>query len=594
LLTDGQQQEDPMNDERSQDRAEGDPQEGGEYVPPAFRHRHEQTPRPGVAPAADPLFSLSRIEFEKLLGGRVFAWIGGLAVLLGVIFFMRSAVDSSWFTEEIRTVMGALGSFLLLLVGVWLHERKGHAEVGRIATATAIAGLYATAVVSTQTYDLFSPIFGLEAAALIGVIGVFIAVRWSSMLVAGMGILGALAAPMLVGTPTDGGSIAFVAVALAASVGVLLWQRWNWLALGAFAVSAPQLIEWVWLNKSDEPSLLLLAVLVGFWVLYVASAFGYELRSRAKEALPAASWLLLLASSTLVVGMGYYVLDRVDDQIGLHAWVFGFAAAHLLLGSAAVRFGVHREIGSLLIGGGIGLASFGAANAFDGPVLVAAWSAAAAALAYLATRVDATPNPALSNAERLLFTAGGFLGLAIMHVLFVEAPPNSIAYGVEDLGSSLVAIASCAGAALAFHRFGRQIEPHAATVAGFIGAAALVFLGSVLIIDAIGANDSGEAREIGQAWLSAFWAATGLGAVVWGMVRRSVNVRLGGLALLMVVIGKVWTYDLAELEELARALSFVALGLLLLAGAFAYQRFRPEEEADGADEVEAGEPQASL
>ena len=75
------------------------------------------------------------------------------------------------------------------------------------------------------------------------------------------------------------------------------------------------------------------------------------------------------------------------------------------------------------------------------------------------------------------------------------------------------------------------------------------------------------------------------------MRRKSPKTRLGGLALLTVAIAKVWTYDLAELEELARALSFVALGLLLLAGAFAYQRFKPEE---GEGEVEAPEPQASL
>ena len=57
-------------------------------------------------------------------------------------------------------------------------------------------------VVATQAYDLISPVLGLEAAALIGVVGVFIAVRWSSMLVGSVGMLGALAAPMLVGTAT--------------------------------------------------------------------------------------------------------------------------------------------------------------------------------------------------------------------------------------------------------------------------------------------------------------------------------------------------------------------------------------------------------
>ena len=544
-------------------------------------------------PPPTPYNPMSRIEFERL-SGRVLAWIGGFATLLGLVFLMRSAVDSSWFTEEIRTLMAALGSLSLLVLGVWLHERKGHLEAARVAVAVAIPGLYATTVVATQTYDLISPVLGLEAGVLIGVIGVAIAVRWSSMLVGSVGILGALAAPMLVGTASEGGSIAFVALALAAGVGVLLWQRWNWLALGAFAVSAPQLVSWIHANgfvvfegQADpgEPTLLVLAVLVGFWILYAAAAFGYELRSRGEERLPVSSWLLLLCSSMFVVGAGCIVIG--DSAAALNAWIFGFAAAHLLLGGAAIRFGIHREIGSLLVGGGIGLGTFGLANAFDGPTLVAVWSAMAAALAFMATRVDRGLAPALSDAQRLLLGAFGFLALAFMHMLVVEAPPNAIAEGVDDLGSSLVAMACCAGAALACWYCGRQIEPKAATMAGFVGAAGFVYLGSVSIIDAIGANDSGEAREIGQAWLSAFWTATGLGAVVWGMLRRSPKARLGGLALLTLAIAKVWTYDLAALEELARALSFVALGLLLLAGAFAYQRFKPEE---GEDEVEEREP----
>jgi Predicted membrane protein (DUF2339) len=571
-----------------------------DYGPPAFRHSSEEPPR--QAPPPPPMNPITRIEFERVFGGRVLAWIGGLATLLGVIFLMRSAVDSSWFTEEVRVLMAAFGSLLLLGLGVWLHEKKGRLEVARIAVAVALPGLYATTVIATQTYDLISPVIGLEAAALIGLVGVFIAVRWSSMLVGSVGMLGALAAPIFAGTHMDGGAIAFVALALAASVGVLLWQRWNWLALGAFAVSAPQLIAWIYNsgfitfegeNQPTEPVLLVLAVLAGFWALYAAAAFGFELRSRGEERLPLSSWALLFSSSALIVYLGAIVIGNGSD-LALDAWLFGFAIAHLVLGAAAIRFGVHREIGSLLVGGGIGLSSFGLANAFDGPTLVAAWSAMSVALAYLATRVDRKRVPTLSDAERLLIGALGFLGLAILHMLAVEAPPTAIAEGVADLGAAIAAIACCAGAAIACWFWGREVEPKVATVTGYLGAAGFVYLGSVTIIDVIGDNAGGEARQIGQSWLSAFWTATGLGAVVWGMVRRSPKARLGGLALLMVAIAKVWTYDLSELEETARALSFVALGLLLLAGAFAYQRFKPEEEGEPVDEVEEGEPQASL
>jgi uncharacterized membrane protein len=308
---------------------------------------------------------MSRIEFERLFGGRVLAWIGALATLLGLVFLLRSAVDSSWFTEEVRTLMAAFGSLLLLGVGVWLHERKGQLEAARVAVAVAIPGLYATTVVATQAYDLISPVIGLEAAALIGLIGVAIAVRWSSMLVGSVGILGALAAPMLTGTAGEAGSIAFVALALAAGVGVLLWQRWNWLALGAFAVSAPQLIAWIWESEfitfegdatPTEPRLMVLAVLVGFWALYAASAFGYELRTRNEEKLPVSSWLLLLCSSVFIFTVGCIVVGD-DSALALNAWIFGFAAAHLTFGLAATRFGVHREIGSLLTAGASRLAA---------------------------------------------------------------------------------------------------------------------------------------------------------------------------------------------------------------------------------------------
>jgi uncharacterized membrane protein len=544
---------------------------------------------------------MSKFEFERVFGGRILAWVGGMATLLGLVFLMRSAVDSSWFTEEVRALLAAFASLSLFGFGVWLHERRGRSELARLLVAVAIPGLYATTVVATQTYDLISPVLGLEAAALIGLAGVAIAVRWSSQLVGSVGILGALAAPILVGTADQGGSIAFVAVALTAGVGVLLWQRWNWLSLGAFAVSAPQLIAWIStggffaFGDGAPPSgsvPLVLAVLVGFWLLYAAAAFGYELRDRREERLPVSSWLLLLCSSVFVVGVGAVVIGG-GSELALDTWIFGFAAVHLLLGAAAVRFGIHREIGSLLIGGGIGLATFGAAAAFDGPVVVAAWAAAAVALAYLSTWADATPSATLSDAQRILLTACGLLGLAIAHVLIVEAPLSAIAEGVDDLGSSLVAIASCVAAALACWYWGREVDDRVATAAGFVSAISAVYLGSVAIIDVVGNDAYGEGREIGQAWLSAFWAAAGLGAVVFGMLRRSVNVRLGGLALLVLVIGKVWTYDLAELEELARALSFVALGLLLLIGAFAYQRFKPSKE-ESEEEAEERQPQAYL
>ncbi len=520
--------------------------------------------------------SSTTLDFEAVFGGRVLAWIGGLAILLGAVLFVGMSMSSGWLDEEARTIIAALAALALLAAGVWLHERKGRTDAAAAAVGSALAGLFGTIVVATQAYSLIAPELGLAAGALVAALGFLIAVRWSSPLIAAIGSLGALGAPVLVGTGTSGVSIAFVALALAATVAILVWQRWDWLAFGAFLVSAPQLATWVFESHGDQQALVA-AVLFGFWTIYVVAALGYELRSRREGMLPVASWLLLFASSALIVAVGYVVLNGHGHHAAAVEWVLGFAALHVALGVLAFRLGIHREVGSLLIGLGIAISAFGLAQALDGPALVAAWAAAAAVLAYLATRLEASPDPALSGAERLLVAAAGFLALAFTHTLVIEAPPSSLFDGVDDLGAALGAIGACAAAALTGGYFTRRFDSPVSRIVAFTGAATLVYLGSVLIVDTVGVDAAGETRQAGQAWLSVFWSVTGLGAVIWGLVRKSASVRLGGLALLAIAIAKVWTYDLAELEELARVLSFIGLGLLLLIGAFAYQRIKPAD-----------------
>jgi uncharacterized membrane protein len=79
----------------------------------------------------------------------------------------------------------------------------------------------------------------------------------------------------------------------------------------------------------------------------------------------------------------------------------------------------------------------------------------------------------------------------------------------------------------------------------------------------------------GQALLSTAWALTGVIGLLVGLVRDLPALRRAALALLAVTVAKVFLYDLASLTSLSRVASFIGLGLLLLAAAFAWQRVRP-------------------
>lgn len=545
-------------------------------LPAVLQHPAQPEPsRPGSRPPQRGL--------EEILGGRVLAWVGGVAILLGIVFLLGIAIDRGWIDESMRTVLGLLGSTSLLLAGVWLYERRGRTEAALAAVASALSGLYTTLLVATQIYDLIPAEAGLACAGLVGIVAVVLAVRWKSMVVAAIGILGALLAPVLVGSGTSDLSLAFMAIALTSAVGVLLWQRWNELSLGAFIISAPQLLAW-FVHSYDERLLASLGVLVGFWALYVVAAIGYELRPRTPDEPPVASWLLLLANAVLIAGAGYFGLTEAGHPNAAVAWLLGLAAIHILLGAVALRQAINREIGSLLLAVGLGLSAIGFANALDGPALVLGWIVQAVVLAYLATRASKEPKPYGSNAERLLIAAGTYFGLALGHVLAFEAPPNAILVGVDDLGGALAGLGACAAAAL-YGRFAlRDFGPRVVQACEAVGAATLVYLASVAIIDTFGVTSSGDSRQTGQVLLSAFWTMTGLGAIVYGLLRDAQRLRLGGLALLALAIAKVYTYDLAELDEISRVLSFIALGLLLLVGAFAYQRIQIGVSSD-AEEV---------
>jgi len=495
---------------------------------------------------------------EDLLGGRVLAVLGGLTIFIGVILFLAIAIDRGWIGVEARVALAFAGSTALLAIGLFLYERRGQTDAAVAAVATALASLYGSLTYATAVQDVIGESVGLLVAALIGASGALIAVRWRSQVVAALGMLGALAAPVLVQSGTSSLALAFTAFALAGTVAVLVWQRWGWLAIGAFVLTAPQLAFWA----DDRDGLLLpLLVLSLYWCAFVVAAIGYELRvPTSKLRVSSTSVLLLNAAFAAALGGGL-IEDRGSLQ-GVTAWVLALTVAHILLGAFGFRQRMSAEIAGLLVAIGVGLSGITLALALDGPVLVVGWSAEAVILAWVAKRTG--------EARALVFSVA-FLMLAAVHTLVDEAPPAALLDGVGDLGQALVATVAVGVAALLA---GLLVERRDVSVLLRAAAAvSFVYAASLGIVDLVQGDDV-ERSQTAQVVLSAFWASVGLVAIVVGLVRDVREIRYGGLVLLGLGVAKLFLYDLSELDQLYRVLSFIAVGLLLLAGAYAYQRVR--------------------
>ncbi|MEA2211695.1 MAG: hypothetical protein QOF83_1643 [Solirubrobacteraceae bacterium] len=205
-----------------------------------------------------------------------------------------------------------------------------------------------------------------------------------------------------------------------------------------------------------------------------------------------------------------------------------------------------------------------------GSALVAAWALEGAALIQLARRQD----------DPLALPAGlAFLGLAGLHATVVEAPPIALLTGAaslraaaEALGVLIIALLSVAW------REAVRWRPWLLVAAG-----AALYLISVTIITAFQPAAGTDfsmvldltVRQQGQVLLSACWGTVGVAGLILGLRRNTALVRDVALGLLLLTIGKVFLYDLSTLTSVYRVASFIGLGLLLLGGAFAYQRLRP-------------------
>jgi uncharacterized membrane protein len=150
----------------------------------------------------------------------------------------------------------------------------------------------------------------------------------------------------------------------------------------------------------------------------------------------------------------------------------------------------------------------------------------------------------------------------------ILAPASALVVGLEDPVAAL-ALLGVAGAALAAARM-PGVDRLALQA---IAAVVVLYLASVELVTVFQPDPA--ARQQGQALLSGMWALVGVGALVAGLLRDRRELRIGALALLAVTLGKVGLYDLSSLDSMYRVASFVALGMLLLVGAFAWQRLRP-------------------
>lgn len=262
------------------------------------------TPPPVIPspPAAPEPVRRAAINWELFMGAKLFAWLGGLALFLGVAFFVKYSFEHDLVPPELRVTLGFLTGAGLIVGGIRLI-RRGYTAPAQSLVAAGVVSLYAVTFACNSIYRFafFGTLPTFLLMVLITAAAFVLAVRLPAQVVAILGLLGGFLTPVLLSTGVDnpGGLFGYLALLDAGLIAVALRTGWHHLVpLGA---SGTVLMMLGWTDKFFHAGKgpVAMTVCLGFTALYLLAAETArrrEIRSRAFS---------LTAAALPFVGFGF-------------------------------------------------------------------------------------------------------------------------------------------------------------------------------------------------------------------------------------------------------------------------------------------------
>jgi uncharacterized membrane protein len=278
------------------------------YTPPP--------PKPG------PLESLN---LEQFMGAKLFAWLGGFALLLGVAFFVKYSFEHELIPASVRAAMGFVFGAGLAVAGLRL-SRPRHAVTADALIGAGVVSLYTVTFACRSIYhfEFFDVVPTFLVMTLITAAAFVLAVRLPAQAIAILGMLGGFLTPVLINSGVDNplGLFGYLAILDVGLIAVALHQRWFHLVPLSAIGTVLLMIGWAstYLNPENAP--VAVAVCLSFSAIYFAAHLFGRARGRASF------YGLSAAIGLPFVGLAF-VLSFLDDPAiaSRPALVFGFILA---------------------------------------------------------------------------------------------------------------------------------------------------------------------------------------------------------------------------------------------------------------------------
>jgi uncharacterized membrane protein len=546
--------------------------------PPLVREAPVTAAKPDSNRPEVQVVAIRTRNLESRIGAQLLNRIGIVAVLIGVAWFLKLAFDRNWIGPPVRILLG-LACAVGLVAWSERFRRRGFAAFSYSlkALGTGIAYLSLWAAFSVFHLAPAGLIFLAMTAVTVG--NAVLARTQDSEVLALYALVGGLATPALLSTGHSDEIFLFSYLILL-NAGMLLLiatHPWKRLALGALLGTVVYYFGWTVSVAYPANIPLTTFFLAVFFAVFVAVPLLILRKVSSPDAFFSVAFPIGNAAATFLALMVLFG----DQHSGRPGVTFALAGACLLM-AAASR--VHQGLSRTHLGLGIFFVTVVVSLQFHGYVVTLCWLGEALVLVVLAKMRS---NPAMRVFATVVLTIAAFS----LYMDWFAVPPKPLAvvvnmyFATSLVGAAVFAVVTrlSAGAGTASRGFGGW-----GYLAGFAAIAFSVTLlvavclevhhylycGAGFLHNYCGgfyrqSQDRAFAASFGY---SAWFMVYGAGLMTVGFLRRSAFLRWQALFVLAFSVGKVFLSGISQQSQGYRVLSFLALGVLLLAVSFAYQK----------------------
>ena len=540
-----------------------------------------------AAPVALPADSL-----ERRIGSQWLNRVGVVAVLVGVSYFLKLAFDSGWIGPGFRVLIGCIAGVGLCC---WSERfrRPNSLAFSYSLKALGVGVLYLSLWASFQLYHLLPGAIAFLAMILVTAATAWLAIAQDAELIAGLALLGGLLTPVLCGTH-ENYEAALFSYLLLLSLGAFVLQRvkpWPRILFGAFIGTGLLGAAWFdshYTNEQFAESLLFFTLLFALFAVVPLYALLEPERDRPTRE---TGLLLAILNAAVYFAAVYSQLETSAHSVQLRAsaYAVGLAIVYAALALAlerrvSERPGVERLLPIAHYGLAISFLTIGIALKLHQHWITLAWLAEGALLFWAG---------ASTSRRKLKLFAVVVVALGLLRLVTLDLSQWGVQSAIFNARLATFAVAIAALLWMTHLERGssdREPDRIASAVAVIVLNLLALLAASLEIHDIFIIKIRGSVFDTGN--LHSYYAAQarqgltilcsfsysalimlyGAGLMWLGFARNSALLRWQAIVLIAVTVIKVFLFDVSSLDHGWRVLSFIILGVLLLAISYAYQR----------------------